>query len=120
MGPHARHADFRSVALRLVLPILLLLGQPGGICFALCALTRHPVPAPVPEHHHGSHTPAAPCHGAAASQAFHGQLDALVLAFTPAASTSVARAVPDGPASHSAGIPRLTRHPVPDPPPPRA
>ena len=120
MEPPARPPALRGATLRLGLLTLLLLGQPGGICSALCALAHRADLAPVSAHHHGSPEPDGPCHGAGATQALHDQLSALVLAFTPAASAGEARALPDGPPPPAAGMPHSTRQPVPDPPPPRA
>lgn len=120
MGLRASPAG-RRAALRLWLLVLLLLGQPGGICAALCALGGRPAVAGVHRGHHAPPEPAGPCHRLGdASSRVHELLDAIVLALTLPASAPAAPVRPAERPVPLAAAPYPTFELIPEPPPPRA
>jgi hypothetical protein len=107
-------------ALRLVLLLLLLLGQPGGLCAALCARDR-PDAAETHQGRHATHHAGGPCHRLSdrASQV-HELLDAIVLALTPRTSAAPAPRFEERSGPLPSPLPYPTHPLIPEPPPPRA
>jgi hypothetical protein len=109
-------------ALRVGLLLLLLLGQPGGICSVLCAQAERAASAGThPGHHHTSETGGSPCHrlGNPAHQV-HELLDATVLARTPVACTPLTPLLQERNGPPQPPLPYPVHPLIPEPPPPRA